>query len=146
MTDSELLAEIAGRFARYARPEQFTNAEHCCECAEHNRTLSAHTPESITAEALGHPGWDPICFATQSAYLYFFPGLARLALTGCGDAFHLDQFASHLSNRIDLLDDSEREIVQALVWRLIERFQDDPMCDDFTMWRLDDCLRKLEEP
>lgn len=144
MTDAEILDAVAQTFARHPRPERFTDADHCCECAEHDRTLRAHTPESLAIEDVGHPGWDPVSFATESAYLYLFPGLARLALTGRGDEHYLDQFAFQLSHRVHLFEDEEREIVLTLVWRLIERFQDDPACNDFTVWRLDDCLRKLE--
>jgi hypothetical protein len=144
MTDSDLLVAVVRTFSRHPRPAAFTNADHCCECAEHNRTLSAHTPESLTTDVTGNPGWDPICFATEAAYLYFFPGLVRLALAGRGESFYLDQFVSHLSNRIHLLDASERKVVHTLLWHLIEKFDGDPYCDDFTLWRLDDCLRKLE--
>jgi len=146
MTDSDLLDAVARTFGGHPRPRVFTNADHCCECAEHNQTLSAHTPESLSVDDVGNPGWDPICFATPSAYLYFFPGLARLALTGSGRAFYLDQFVFHLSNRLDLLDDSERNVVRTLLWRLAEKFDNDPYLDDRTLWTLDDCLRKLEQP
>jgi len=145
MTESDLLAAIVQTFSRHSRPTVFTNAHHCCECAEHNQTLSAYTPESLTSDAIGNPGWDPVCFATEAAYLYFFPGLARLALAGRGESFYLDQFVSQLSNRTHLFDASERQLAHALLWHLIDTFDGDPYCDDFTLWRLDDCLRKLEE-
>lgn len=144
MTDSDLLATVVRIFARHTRPDVFTNADHCCECAEHNRTLSNHTPESLSVEDAGQPGWDPICFATPAAFLYFFPGLVRLAMTGHAETFYLDQFVSHLSRRVDLLDPDERRIVHTLLWHLFEKFQDQAVCDDFTVWTLDDCLRKIE--
>jgi hypothetical protein len=144
MTDSDLLAAVVRIFARHTRPDVFTNADHCCECAEHNRTLSSHTPESLSIEDAGQPGWDPICFATPAAFLYFFPGLVRLALTSHGEAFYLDQFVSHLSRRVDQLDAEERRIVHTLLWHLFEKFHDQAVCDDLTLWTLDDCLRKLE--
>jgi len=70
MTDSDLLDAVARTFGGHPRPRVFTNADHCCECAEHNQTLSAHTPESLSVDDVGNPGWDPICFATPSAYLF----------------------------------------------------------------------------
>ena len=145
MNDGDLLAALARAFARHPRPLVFANAGHCSECAEHNETLSAHTPESLSAVDLVNPGWDPICFATPFAYLYFFPGLARLALEGRGEEFYADQFLFHLSNRTELFNEDERQLVRHFLWRLLEKADGDPFLDDRTLWTLDDCLRKLEQ-
>jgi hypothetical protein len=145
MTDSDLLSALEGTFSRHSRPRFFTNADHCCECAEHNETLSRHTPSSLSINGLGQPGRDPVCFATPDAYLHLFPGLARLALTSRGQNSYLDQFVSQLSNRVHLLDAEERRVTLVLVWRLFEKFHEQPECGDFTLWSLDDCLRKLEQ-
>src|SRR5262245_66501054 len=137
MNDSDLLAAVARTFAQHLRPQVFTNADHCAECAEHNHTLSGYTPDTLLPDGLVNPGWDPICFATPAAYLYFFRGLARLALTGRGEDFYVDQFAFHLGSRLDLLEGSERQVVLPLLWRLLEKFDGDPYLDDQTLWTLD---------
>lgn len=91
------LIEIAERlFGDVPRPEHFTDYRHCCECAEHDETFRAHTPGSIGPDELGSPAWDPLCFATEEAFRYFFPALVRLALQGTGERYYLSQFLFHL--------------------------------------------------
>ena len=80
MTDAEALERIREAFASAARPERFTDREHCCECAEHDDLLRARDLDSLKVEDVGNAGWDPICFATDEAFWYFFPALSRLAL------------------------------------------------------------------
>ena len=83
-------------FGRVSRPEHFTDYTHCCECAEHDDTLRAHTPDTITREALGHAGWDPMTFATDTAFRYYLPALIRMALTRQGNDYYIDQFLSQV--------------------------------------------------
>lgn len=83
-------------FGATPRPEHFVNHAHCCECAEHDATLRDHTPQSIGIDELGNPAWDPICFATEEAFLYYFPALVRLAMEGDADSYYFDQFLSHV--------------------------------------------------
>lgn len=95
-TDASIVAAIRAAFGSTPRPTHFTNPSHCEECAEHNATLLAHTPDTITLEQLGNPGWDPICYVDTQGYHYYMPGLVRLAL-GRGRDFYLGQFLFHLS-------------------------------------------------
>ncbi len=92
----ELLDKAQRLFGDIPRPEFFTHHTHCCECADHNDTLSAHTPQDIGLNELGNIAWDPICFATEEAFLYYFPALARLTLKGSGDSDYFDQLLSHV--------------------------------------------------
>jgi hypothetical protein len=80
MTD--VLAGICRAFADVPRPERFTDGRLSSERAEHEETLRAHTPDTISLEDVGNAGWDPICFVTIDGFKYFMPGLARLALGG----------------------------------------------------------------
>lgn len=75
----ELLASVRTAFEGTPRPEHFTNFMHCDECREHDETLRRHTPDTITLDEIGNPGWDPICFALPEAFQYYLPGLIRLA-------------------------------------------------------------------
>lgn len=96
MDSESLMKEVKAAFAGLRRPERFTDRDHCCECAEHDDTLRAHDPDSITLEELGNPGWDPMCFALPEAFLYYFPALVRLALDESGEDSYLEQFLFHL--------------------------------------------------
>lgn len=77
--DCEALDRLTRAFSRCPRPEHFTNFDHCEECAEHDETLRSRTPETLTVEDVGNPGWDPISFISPDGFAYFLPGLARLA-------------------------------------------------------------------
>ena len=81
-----VLEAVARAFDDEPRPENFGNYRHCCECAEHDKTLRAHSPETIGLDELGKPSWDPMCFATDEGYRYYMPALARLALGSGNDA------------------------------------------------------------
>ena len=79
-TESEVLALVDAVFGDVAKPEHFTNFEHCEECAEHDQTLREHDRATLGLEQLGNPGWDPLCFCSAEGIAYYFPTLARLSL------------------------------------------------------------------
>jgi len=99
MTDAGILMRIREAFSSAARPERFTDRDHCCECAEHDDLLRSRDLDSLRAEDVGNPGWDPICFVTDAGFLYFFPALARLALDQptCSQGWYLEQLLFHLT-------------------------------------------------
>jgi hypothetical protein len=99
MTDSEMLAQIRGAFGSVARPAQFTNRDHCCECAEHDAVLQSRDHDSLRIEDVGKPGWDPICFVTDEGFGYWFPALARLALAEvtADHGWYFEQLLFHLT-------------------------------------------------
>ncbi len=113
-------------FAEAPRPEHFTDYTHCCECSEHDETLRAHTPDSIGLEELGNPGWDPMCFATNDAFKYYFPALVRLALGGTGVSYYVDQFLFHIiedgprNRRWEAFTRPQRELVLNVLEALLE--------------------------
>lgn len=115
----ELLRTIQDSVQGLPRPEHFTDYNHCSECAEHDETLRAHTPETIGVEELGNAGWDPICFITDQGFLYYLPAMARLAL-GAGDVYYLDQFLFHLPGRIGAMSPAQRKAVHELLEYLFE--------------------------
>jgi len=67
-------------FAGCPRPSHFTNHRHCSECAEHDATLLARTPDTLTRDDVGTFCWSPIPFTTPEGFAYFLPGQARLVL------------------------------------------------------------------
>lgn len=131
MSATQLIDEATAIFGKVARPEHFTNYMHCSECAEHDSTLSAHTPDTVTRDALGHAGWDPITFATDGGFRYYLPALIRMALTGRDDDYYIDQFLSQVirdgprNSRWCACTVEERAVVlKALIWLLEERTED----------------------
>ncbi|HVH04506.1 MAG TPA: hypothetical protein VNE71_00740 [Myxococcota bacterium] len=92
----DLIREAFEVFGGVARPEHFTNHGHCCECAEHDETLRAYAPDTITREALGHAGWDPMTFASDTGFRYYAPALVRMALTKRGDECYVELLLSQV--------------------------------------------------
>lgn len=97
MNQKEINLYVEQVFSGNAVPENYTNRDHCSECAKHDETLRSSTPESIGLEQLGNPGWDPICFVLPKAFKYYFPALVRLALDSEGTTGYLDQFLFHVT-------------------------------------------------
>ncbi len=121
-----LIEKVAAVFAQVARPDHFTDYTHCCECAEHDDTLRAHAPDSIPREALGHARWDPMTFATDTGFRYYLPAMIRLALTGSGDDYYIDQFLSQIvrdgprNSRWCACTPEERSVVAETLYALVE--------------------------
>jgi hypothetical protein len=120
-----LVERAATLFRDVARPEHFTDHLHCCECAEHDRTLQQHDPANLGLDQL-HPGWDPMCFATPDAFRYFFPALTRLAVEGREERYFIDQLTFHLVHdgqrnaRWAVFTSAQRRFVVELLSHLIE--------------------------
>jgi hypothetical protein len=119
-----IIEEARKAFESIPRPEHFTNHEHCEECADHDVTLSSYDPDTLPFEVVGNPAWDPMCFVTQQAFLYLFPGLIRLALNGEGDEDYLEQFLFHvtydgLDSRFFYLFNTEQRTVTLEALRFI---------------------------
>jgi predicted RNase H-like HicB family nuclease len=117
---TSILDEIRRAFRDVECPEHFTNHSHCSECAAHDEILRSHTPETIGFEELGNWGCDPLCFINVAGFLYYMPGLARLALmpqklvwrSDAGGArwhHYLDLFLLHLrEERMAAFDERQR--------------------------------------
>ena len=112
-----IIAELQAASASTTRPESFIRGTCSCdECMEHDQAMHTFQPDSLPLQKLCNPGWDPICFASNKAFAYFLPGLARLVLENpdvyMGQfVFHLNQperfeilTASHAGALIKLLD------------------------------------------
>jgi len=112
-------------FGAVPRPEHFTDFQHCCECAEYDEILQRHDPGNIRFDQLG-PAADPMCFVTDQAFRYYFPGLARLALEGAGDTYCVGQLLFHLisdglrNNRWKSFTPRQRRYVVELLEHFVE--------------------------
>lgn len=126
--DSKTLESVRQAFQDCLRPAHFTDYQHCEECAEHNQTLASRTPDSITLQEVGNPGWDPICFVSPEGFRYYLPGLARLVVESPpdGHSWYAAQFFWHLisdgpSNvRVMGCSAAQRKAVAAFVRHIIE--------------------------
>jgi hypothetical protein len=117
MTRETVLAAIDAAFGPCPRPATLVvNPHHCDECADHEATMQAVTPQTLTLEQVGSPAWDPVCFLSAAAFCYFMPGLARLAL-GTGEHYYLDSLLFHLEQgfRIDAFTADQRRAVHDLL-------------------------------
>lgn len=130
-TIRKIIDEANAVFAKVERPQHFTDHTHCCECAEHDDTLQQYTPDTITREALGHAGWDPVTFSNDEGFRYYLPALIRWALTGTGDDEYIEQFLSQVirdgpeNSRWEACTPEERAVVlKALHALLDERTED----------------------
>lgn len=121
-----VLRRVSREFSEIPRPKEFTNPDHCCECADHDCTLQNFTPETISFNELGNPGWDPVCFMTDEAFKYFFPAFCRLAANGDHETWYLDQFLFHLNydgkrnSRWQSFDCYQRQLVREFLEALLE--------------------------
>lgn len=120
--------EQAKQLFAIEKPEHFTNHTHCDECWEHDKTLLAHSYDSITINDLGNPGWDPICFCSNEGKKYYMPGLIRLCLETVEDDFYFAQLLFHLeldgpNNRFYLsCSDKQRKFIYDFIEFMIIGF------------------------
>lgn len=129
MTDAEILAAVRQAFAACPRPEHFTDFEHCDECLDHDEVLRSRDLDTLSMAEVGNLGWDPICFLTDDGFRYYFPALARLALSTpaqASDSWYGDQLVFHLTcdgpgnRRVLACSPGQREAVASLLRHLVE--------------------------
>jgi hypothetical protein len=101
LDDTHILEVIDIAFLSAVKPEHFTDYKHCEECAEHDTTLRLHDRATLKLENIGNPGWDPMCFASPEGKAYYFPALARFALTAPTYEYgwYGDQLFLHLTSK-----------------------------------------------
>lgn len=88
MRKEQILAVIQDAF-QIPRPQSFIRGTCCCdECLEHEAVMQTFDSEDLPLDKLNRPAWDPICFASNEAFFYLLPGLARLVVD------HLDEYAA----------------------------------------------------
>ena len=125
----DALAEVDEAFAPVKKPAHFTDYTHCSECREHDQVLTGATRETISREALGGSGWDPMCFVDGHGFAYYFPAMARYALAPelWGRDAYYAQLLFHLSyekaaNRhLQWFSPRQREAAVAVMERLREK-------------------------
>jgi hypothetical protein len=95
ITREEIDSEVQKAFGHLPRPRQFIRGTcSCCECLEHEAEMQSFARDDLPLDQVNNPGWDPICFASNEAFLYLMPGLAGLVLDHTDD--YVDQFLFHI--------------------------------------------------
>ncbi len=144
MTPQEAMAAIREAFRCAPRPELFIRGTCSCdECMEHNETMASHTSEDITIHELGNAGWDPICFASDQAFVYYLPAMFRLAFE---PSDYLEQLLFHLDSpgRLDALSDEQAGAVFKALWVLVEQ-RGYEIAGSYVECQLESVLERLEE-
>src|ERR1700682_4088824 len=132
-TDSAILRQIDKTFGSNERPAHFTNYEHCEECRDYDDLLRSRDRSSLMLSDLIVRG-DPFCFVSPQGLAYYFPSLARLALSGKVNDPHgyVPQLLFHLwsggpcNSHLLFFTTGQRHAVQALLKHLLETRSD---CD-----------------
>jgi hypothetical protein len=131
------------------KPAHFGNYRHCCECAEHDETLSAFDVDSIGLRELGNPGWDPLCFSSAEGLIYYMPALIRLTLETIDNAgeVYLDQMLFHLikdgagNSLVSACSERQRQFIADFLEYLIDTYGSQIEAGAFSA---DDILRAHE--
>lgn len=121
MKPTSIMDDVVEAFGGMPRPEQFIRGTcFCDECLAHEAAMQVLYESGFSIDKLGHPGWDPICFASAHAYAYLLPGLVTLLLTN--PEAYIAQFLFHLENteRIALFTvQQKRSLIELLDYLLI---------------------------
>lgn len=121
MTRDQLLACADRSFGGIRRPMSFIRGTCSCdECLEHEQTMQSFVLPGLPLGKLNNPGWDPICFASDEAFVYLMPGLVRLVLNHTDD--YVGQFLFHLdsADRVAALSEGQRRaLVQILDYLIV---------------------------
>ncbi len=106
-----ILEDFLREYGVPSRPVQFTNPQHCEECAEANDLLMAQDPRFLDAKDFEHPSssWFFDMMGDEGLH-YFLPGFIRLALDD--PEANLNLLLFYLSPKfISTLTDAEREAI-----------------------------------
>lgn len=158
-SDDALLSWLERQFGAQPRPSHFTDFAHCAECAGHDERLQACEPASLELEDVGYAAFDPFCVAVPASFTYFFPALARLALSppSAEHGWYGSQLLFHLSPArrgngfFDACSAAQRAAVARFLRHLLETraalAADDGMADAlldcYALWTAPDHERVL---
>jgi len=158
-SDDALLSWLERQFDGQARPAHFTDFAHCAECAGHDERLQACNPANLDLEDVGYAAFDPFCVAVPASFTYFFPALARLALSppsaehgwyGAQLLFHLSP-ARRGNGFFDACSPAQRAAVARFLRHLLETRAalaagdgvTEALLDCYALWSVPDRARVL---
>lgn len=101
---------------------------------EHEGVMQMFTAADLPLEKLNNPGWDPICFASDDAFVYLMPGLIKLALDHTDD--YIQQFIFHVEqpDRLAILTPEQartlNDVMDYLVLHKAKELDDSLVVDD----------------
>ena len=148
--ESALLTEIEAAFGDTAKPVRFHPDDGDPECCEHEELLQSRTRETISRHDV-RSSWDPLTGACPQGFAYYFPALARLAITPVGDAYdwYAEQMLFHLMHEgsnnpfLNHCTQEQRSAVASLlmfIWEerrvsVAQCCMEDELCDCIALWR-----------
>jgi hypothetical protein len=112
----------------------------------YNDLLASHTPDNVSMNELGVEGNDPMCAASDEAFAYYMPGLARLAFE---DPFYIEQLVFQLTmpGRVNAFTPAQANAVLAFMWGWSE-VNLEKMAPGWNVtgqiFRFEEALRRLE--
>ena len=114
-----LIDELFKLMSPHQRPADFINRNHCEECEEHYTELVDISVSELSYKEVENPGWDPTCFLSDQGFLYYLPGMIKIAEE------HTDWMTyllSRLENKKQLLSIKEAQLIQRIVegWKYKE--------------------------
>ena len=135
-----IISEVREAFGYIGRPATFIrNTCSCDECMEHEGDMQQFDPNDLPLEQLNKPGWDPICFASNEAFMYFMPGLVKLLLNHTDD--YVQQFIFHVEqpDRLNALTPEQAQalthVLDFLVTHRAMALEDNLVVDDLNRAR-----------
>ena len=75
------LADVDEAFGAAEKPMHFCNYLRCYECEAHDNLLRWRSRDTLAIDDVGHFYWNPIAFISPQGMAYYFPSLARFALS-----------------------------------------------------------------
>jgi len=158
-SDAAVLSWLDRQFGGQPRPRHFTDFTHCVECAGHDERLQACARHRLDLEDVGYAAFDPFCVALPASFTYFFPALARLALSPPSDEhgwygtqllFHLSA-ARRANGFLDACTPAQREAVARFLRHLLETRaalaasdgMTDALLDCYALWTAPESARVL---
>lgn len=158
-SDDAVLSWLERQFGDQPRPSHFTDFAHCAECAAHDERLQACAPHDLGLEDVGYAAFDPFCVAVPASFTYFFPALARLALSppSAEHGWYGTQLLFHLSAArrgngfFDTCSPAQREAVARFLRHLLETRaafaaadgMTDALLDCYALWAAPEPTRVL---
>ncbi|WP_395007472.1 hypothetical protein [Undibacterium sp.] len=141
MTKQSVLEEIDAVFGPVIRPKKFTVEDGDPECMDHDALLKSRTRETLSLADVGNLGYDPLCECLPEGIAYFFPTLARFALSTPVDSFswYGGQLIFHLSYNgkenkfLCYCSKLQRATVASLLKYIIDNYQE-LIHDDGSEW------------
>ena len=142
MTRNQIISQAQKTFKKSRPLDMFIRGTCSCdECMEHEAVMQTFNSINLPLDQLNNQGWDPICFASNDAFMYLMPGLVKLALDHTED--YIQQFIFHVEqpDRLAALTPEQSQML-TFVLDFLVLHKAKELDDNFVV---DDLLRTKEQ-